>query len=526
MKPTGLYISKGNREMQIFSIAQDVYSNIEATETLSRVFLTAIKNSPEWEDVEKIISELENIPPRDSFELTVNLDGSEANLTNVKQRNLIEELFLEADETEKLKLTIKINKAITGAKVSIYSLEKFTEWLSQKNIIDQINTISEAFDDSLTFLVQHDIEEFGSSTILFTTEKELSHERSPHRARTKELLEENVNLLNLNRKFTPEDFHANIKDVKISYLFSKAKLIYSLAYISNHTEVRGNQRIVFRFNGYKTFTTPEKRPEDLSENCEIAFKIFNWAYSDGKCGDKLGLIRNLITLSAKKNSLNIDTALWQTIQSNYEIYLKDNIANYLELKSSLLNTVSDFNNKALEIADNFTNSFKSSCIGMITFLVTVVAVNGLKDNGPQEIFSPAYILITFLICIISAAWLLISTKDTSRKIKNKITNTRNLIHRNYSTILNIEEINSCIEPTFETIKTETTDSIRYYTILWIASISISAIIFFAGYSFTNTNKEKITPSSYELPKKQRSTYDLKILPETVYRPTITNRYTS
>jgi hypothetical protein len=306
-------------------------------------------------------------------------------------------------------------------------------------------------------------------------------------------------LLGLPACFTPDDFdiQSNTQTPKeITDLLLAAKLTFSLAYIANVAEASHEELIRYKFNGYKTFTTENSKAENLGEDHNLAFKIYSWIYEDGKCSDKLGLARNILTLNTNENRLNLSNTTWLTIQSNYEIYLKDNIHQYLNLKSNLLEFISDFSKKSLELTDSFTSSFQSNTIAFISFIVTVVAINGIKDSGSEKIFSIEYLLISALICIISFIWLLITRSDTHNRIKYFSNQTNNSIQRIYKNIISEEELNQTIAPTITEIQIYANKRIFRFTALWAVTTLVFISLFCVGHLFTKpslpSNKSSIS----------------------------------
>lgn len=475
-------------ELIIKGVAKDEI--IEASESLSRYLIKCDLDHSHPLCQEKIIKAVHLISDRDIFELTLEIDGTDELITQKDDIYKISSHIAENSDAELIRFSLQINKYAKDKVLSIYSLYHFTTWLEQKGTISQADSFAEYFDDYIVFFTHHPIENIGSKSIIFTSNPNFQKPQpDDSNKRSIELLSENSALFQLNKKLTPTDFHlitATDTNNPLRKIFDAIKLAYSLGYLANTTYINGNS-VSYRFNGYKTFSTQLKPPSDYTEDIELTYKIYSWSYLDGKCGDKLGLTRNLITLCADQENLRIDQALWLAIQSNYEIYLKDNISHYLELKSSLSSSISDFSNKTLETTDNFIISYQLSSTGITTFIVTVAVVNGLKDNGTQEIFSPAYLLISALICIISAIWMAISHSDTKLRISNRIKDTKLIISKNYSTILNPAEIDDITQPIYNSIEEQAERRINKYFTLWALSITLFITIFSAGTAYQLLN---------------------------------------
>ena len=114
------------------------------------------------------IAATSEISPRDNFELFFSIsgdrkttDGSNASLDEVA--NFLQEC---SDESE-VEIRLHIKKHTTNNKVSIYSIEHYSEFVEQISLNDFFSSISTAFNEHLCFEVFSDIPSFGSKTITF-----------------------------------------------------------------------------------------------------------------------------------------------------------------------------------------------------------------------------------------------------------------------------------------------------------------------------------------------------------------------
>ncbi|WP_211047310.1 hypothetical protein, partial [Pectobacterium versatile] len=61
----------------------------------------------------------------------------------------------------------------------------------------------------------------------------------------------------------------------------------------------------------------------------VLFDIYEWIYNQGNFVDKIGLARNIISIHTQDNSiLNIPKSVLKSIESSFDIYLKDNVKQY------------------------------------------------------------------------------------------------------------------------------------------------------------------------------------------------------
>ncbi|MBD9458268.1 hypothetical protein IB241_11275 [Pseudomonas sp. PDM05] len=469
----------------------------EARDVLSRFSLDMSLEQHCWQDINTLVAQLAGVAARDSFEFTIDLDGADKTITSCEQPNIdeLQKHYQEHnDENTGLTLELKINKTLSESTYSVYNLQLFAEFISSQSVLKTIELFSRNMGSHLTFEVFEDITPFGSEVIKFIKHGENIKYSQPHTIKRRnkriESFKEGTTSIGLPNNFTADDFELSTQekiDPKLVTFFETSKLVYALAFLSNSTEVNANGEVQFKFNGYRSFVTIAQRPEDLKENNKIAFKIYSWAFAEGPSTDKLGLIRNIITLNHQDQSLNLTNNTWHTIQSNYEIYLKENISQYLELKGKLLEFISEFNKRVLDSTDGFISSFQNSTVAFVSFIISVVAINGLKDAGSEKIFSKEYFLISAFICATSALWLHFSRKDTQDRITHITTQTKNSILTNYKNILSEDELNLSIEPAIVSINIHTKERIKKYTTLWIFTIVLFFLVFSIGLAISTVD---------------------------------------
>lgn len=67
--------------------------------------------------------------------------------------------------------------------------------------------------------------------------------------------------------------------------------------------------------------------------------MYSWIFTDGNAADKAIIARNVLSLHCKYSSLiDIDELAFASMQSNYNLYLRNNVNQYLELKTKWLIT--------------------------------------------------------------------------------------------------------------------------------------------------------------------------------------------
>ena len=86
------------------------------------------------------------------------------------------------------------------------------------------------------------------------------------------------------------------------------------------------------------------------------YKIYRWIFQDSNEYDKIELTRHVISIHCKYSDiLNIDEKTFLSIKSNYNIYLKENVDKYIELKNLVKPPVARKEDKYQQIGTKWTD---------------------------------------------------------------------------------------------------------------------------------------------------------------------------
>lgn len=449
---------------------------------------------PFTEQCEKVIALLPKVSTRDSATLTFTISGEvestagdEASLQRVKQH------IEEAVDDESVRVVLAINKAVVNSTLSIYSIDAFSCFIKSMDIKDFMISLSDRFQETLRFEVFSELEDFGSRSIQFYSSSrkdegafQITQEAKSIRAAKKELFKENCVLIGVNineENLLPSDlnFDQGVQYPDIRQKFSEACATLSLIFLANSSEVKSDGKLIFRFHGYKTVTYADAVPEDICKGGSYLQKIFEWCYEGGNGADKIGLVRNIVSIHLDSDGRPVfDKHLLDAILSNYQIYLRGNIQSYLEVKNKIGELLVDFIGRTSAISDDLLGSLKNNVAIIATFLLTVVVVNGLKDNGETAIFSNVYLGIVFLVTAISALWLVLLKRNLKDRFDSVASSLQETIKINYGRVLLPDEISECVNPAIDSNRSNLDKDLDGYARLWKILLGVFMALYFAG----------------------------------------------
>ncbi|XRP53867.1 hypothetical protein AAG928_002935 [Enterobacter hormaechei] len=151
-------------------------------------------------------------------------------------------------------------------------------------------------------------------------------------------------------------------------------------------------------------------------NSMVLFDIYEWVYNQGNFVDKMGLARNIISIHAQDNSiLNIPKSVLKSIESSFDIYLKDNVKQYIEIKNKISEFIITQNDKASDITKNMFSTLKTSFWSIITFFISVFLVKIVTDKSFDGIITKETLIVTFMFLIFSEIYLIFLREKLMKK---------------------------------------------------------------------------------------------------------------
>lgn len=445
-----------------------------------------------------LFNELSKIPSRDSFslEITKGVDDGKVFLTAdaSNQAELLECLQNTINLSEPFELLLAVDKKCVHGFLSVYFIEELNEYFLERDTLNLIRELSFKFKEGIHFVVFSPINQFGSKTIFFA-QSNAAPIYVDHRKRLKIIskFKDASSFLGYEdyaAKLLPADFYTEgeTEFLNIKNFFDKAFFILSFAFISNQSEIKkitdNKYSFLTKIHGYKALDFDACSYSGERISLQILYKIYDWIYQSdaGNSVEKIGLVRNLISLHASENeNVVVDDILWQAIKSNYKVYLQENVELYLEAKSKIAEVLTGSLEKTQEIVESVVGSIRAAIGVLVTFLLTVVLINGFKDIGEAlKTFSIPYFIIVVIISVCAWYWVRYSIKDAKSRFIYSSDNIESIILSSYKNILLPSEI-------LETTTKVRENNISYldaytkkYQIFWNKFLILFCSVYFLG----------------------------------------------
>lgn len=181
------------------------------------------------------------------------------------------------------------------------------------------------------------------------------------------------------------------------------------------------------------------------ESANLWYRIYDWCYTEGYTSDRLCIARNIISLNISSiHELGLNASTLDAIKSNFKIFEKENVRQYIKVRNDISQTLLDMQGKVNSIVEGFTSDFHKSVISLGTFFLTVMVVRVISKGDISGAFTGSIVLLSFAFIALSAVNLIYSRKILERKERLFTKHYKQLKDR-YNQLLSDEESQQIFE---------------------------------------------------------------------------------
>ena len=356
------------------------------------------------------------------------------------------------DKEDPIIIKLCITKRIVNRKCSVYSPDMFIAYLKRLGLIDIISFFDNIFQNGALCLEfqEGNVSLVGSKIAFVRKGEEPVYSPSP-------LLNENVieqgkylccnDLIKDHLKPTDFELHGtDFEEYPISPFLQKAAILYSLSFLFDYVTLVNGQ-LNYKLNGYKTLNgsinvdSVYEASIDASSS-ERYLGIFKWQYNGGNLTDKSAIARNIMSLNmGERNTLFLQEGTLDAIESNYRIYEKENVKQYIEIRNNVSNQLKDYQKYIIGIYDEFEADFKKLFFSFLSFAFTTAIIRVLAKNIDERVLLPDSIILLLIgFCAVSCFYYVYARWRRDKKVAlldKQYNKTRNF----YNELLSEKEMN-------------------------------------------------------------------------------------
>ena len=384
-------------------------------------------------------------------------------------------------EDDEISVKVEIQKSVRDDRFSIYNFKEFSEDLLGIPLNEAMRFFALLFGETQRFII---FELFRGEDIFYTKTmfflpagKAMAVSGFDRRQRLQGCREISYFYNQETYELLPDDFRfeKDYDENLLKKMFSKLETILSACYLASNATVQSG-RVKLQIIGQRS-AEYVCRFDEIDEN-SILYKLYDWIHSGGNSIDKAAIARNIICLHCKYEPLlKVDEGVLASVQSSYNLYLKDNVTQYLELKSKIAEFISDIVSRTGEYATELFDRFKINLIAIFGFLFTVVIANIVSDQPLDNIFTRDITVILELVLLGSLIYLIICYIQSKYQIA-KVYESYESLKKSYERILAQEDIEECFQEDKLLLRMEKRiiRSRIAYIILWIFFLLMLLVI--------------------------------------------------
>ena len=414
---------------------------------------------------------------------------------------------LEPYRNDEVRLILSVDKNKNNGVITVYDYRLFLEYIQALDVHDFIRILKNSLDDKLVFEVwDGDAERFSTSSIAIIKRGESTPSLSRDLLKVNRANEcrEQCQWNNKLSDLLPEDVRIiqRGKEGRFAKFFDQLCLLLSAVYVTDFSSIDKNG-IKLRMSGFKMMVT-ETRSSKLSslsfdtKSVEQWYKIYDWCYTGGYTTDRLSIARNLITLNCPDTqNLLLNASTYDAIKSNFKIFEKDNVRQYIKVRNEVSKTLLDLQDKVNSTVESFTGDFRKSVVGLGTFFLTLVVARVVANGRWTGAFSTQIVMLSFVFIILSSVILYYSRKAMDKKEQLFNKHYQQLKHR-YEALLSKEELDELFEDGDPNKVGSHSNYIQWqrktYTLIWIGMLlafSLFLIIVWCYNLFVSPNVGRI-----------------------------------
>ena len=449
----------------------------ERSKILDVEFNYSIGSFPQYS---QLVDLIHSFPQRDNIVISLKNENDDLfylSSQDLSSQQKYDSYQRDCEYSEQMSAKISINKNVKNGVISIYDFSSFAQELSELPLESLLSSFSALLSESNQLIF-----EVFDKEILFKTKTMMFSSASQEVVLDPFDREHRINVCSETTHFyeqaiyqvLPDDFHIeiNFEGNPLSEMFDKITHVLSLIYLSSSASLN-HEILEIQVTGQRTLEF-QCQYATVIPNPEL-YKIYNWIYTGGNSTDKALIARNIFCLHCRFSDIQkIDGKTFASIQSNYNLYLKDNVSQYIQLTNKLAEFISEEVAKTGDYAISMLEKFKANLLAIFGFLFTVVLANIVSDSPLDNILTHDVTFILEAVLFGSAIYLVVCVFETKYKMR-RVYDSYTALKKNYSSVLTPEDINLAFDEDhlMTEMRNEVTKGMRRYTCLWGMFILVS-----------------------------------------------------
>ncbi len=402
--------------------------------------------------------------------------------------NFVKRLY----DSDEVIVTIKIKKQARSGEINVYSLNAFSEFLSNRTFLQLFDIFVQLFELCGDRIVFHLLDTNGllyTRNIAFLDNEVEWKVITPRSDQLKNCEDASVFLDRNKYPLLPQDFKVigpveGSGFAQIQELFEKMRRIWAYVYLANSSYI-ANEKAILQFD--PVGSAEEFDFTDLIGNT-IVPQIYDWIYKEDGCVDKASISRRIINVYCrdKQAILTIDDKVFNSIKSDYVIYQKNHADQYIDMKNKISECIVDCVRQMQELSHEVVEAFKNNFGATIVFLMTVLLTDSVdRSQFLGRAVSPNVADVWGIFTFVSALYLIVTVIMANQKWK-WMEQSYDDLKANYKGALDDKDIEEAFndDHSLKTAREQFKKLRCQMLVLWIAMVLVLGV--FTGMLYMNS----------------------------------------
>lgn len=286
-------------------------------------------------------------------------------------------------DSDDYKITVLIEKTVSqNGKFTIYDYDAFAEWFMQWPTRDHFSLLNKCLHHIGQPVVECTFPNNERKELIFDCGANRSTDADGFtRARIVQKMNMVANLESFEEMLvTPWDLcvvkHSGIDDAVLEKLQRECSML-SLAYIANRA-INSSDTLRFEIKGID-FVSSEYSSSDHHLADQSAFDLASWIYIGGEIFDKIEIARNFLSMQKGDEVLPVLPETTSAIDRNYQIYLTNNVKEYLHARNELANSLQKYSQHIAESVASLVNDLKANLVGIASCIGALLIARQMEN---------------------------------------------------------------------------------------------------------------------------------------------------
>lgn len=347
---------------------------------------------------------------------------------------------------DEINVSIKIEKGVTNGSINVYKMDAFSRFLESLGIEDHLYNFTKLFSecgDRVAFRLMDINGSLRTSSIVFSDNR-VQWESPSLRANQLKYCGDASVFLDRNKIcLIPQDFIIlePIEGSGFDYiqdLFTRLSRILSYIYLANTSSVM-NGKAILQFD--VAVKGDEYSLDDLSRN-EIITKIYDWSFSNNNSVEMASIARKVINIYCRSQGdvLKMGEKVLNSIKSDYMIYSKNHVDQYIEMKNKISEFIVDSIRQMQELSHDMSSAIRNNFVAIVVFILTVLLTDSIDIAELTGNHVPLYVVCVCGFFSLASVLYLIATVMMAGQKWNWLDQSYNNLKDNYIDTLDEKDI--------------------------------------------------------------------------------------